>query len=44
MQLRGSHLVSFAILAAIGGWMFTGNLILGGQGDGSAEPIAEREA
>lgn len=44
MQLRGSHLVSFAILAAIGGWMFTGNLILGGQGDGSSEPIADREA
>ena len=44
MQLRGSHLVSLAILAGIGGWMFTGQLIQGGQADPNAETIAEREA
>lgn len=44
MKLRGSHLVSLAILAGIGGWMFTGELIEGGQADPNAETIAEREA
>lgn len=44
MKLRGSHLVSFAILAGIGGWMFTGDLILGGQADPNAKTISEREA
>ncbi|MEE9314933.1 MAG: efflux RND transporter periplasmic adaptor subunit [Rhizobiaceae bacterium] len=44
MKLRGSHLVSLAIMAAIGGWMFTGNLIEGGQADPNAETIVEREA
>ena len=44
MKLRGSHLVSLAILAGIGGWMFTGELIEGGQADPNAETIAERQA
>jgi multidrug efflux system membrane fusion protein len=44
MKLRGSHLVSLAILAGIGGWMFTGELIEGGQADPDSETIAEREA
>lgn len=44
MKLRGSHLVALAILAGIGGWMFTGELIEGGKADPNAETIAEREA
>ena len=44
MKLRGSHLVSLAILAGIGGWMFTGKLIEGGQADPNAETISKREA
>lgn len=44
MKLRGSHLVSLAILAGIGGWMFTGELIEGGQADPNAETIADRQA
>ncbi len=44
MKLRGSHLVSIAILAAISGWMYTGDLIIGGQVDPKTETIAEREA
>ncbi len=43
MKLRGSHLVALAILAGIGGWMFTGDIIRGGQIDPDAESIAERE-
>ena len=43
MKLKGSHLVAAAILAAIGGWMFTGDLIVGGQADPNAVTIAERE-
>ncbi|MEP4293330.1 MAG: hypothetical protein ABJ358_15575, partial [Rhizobiaceae bacterium] len=44
MKLRGSHLVSLAILAGIGGWMLTGELIQGGQPNPNAETIAERQA
>ncbi len=44
MKLRGSHLVSFAIMAGIGGWMFTGKLIEGGQVNPNAETIEQREA
>ena len=44
MRIRGSHLVALAILAGIGGWMYTGQLIVGGQVDPKAETIAEREA
>lgn len=44
MKLRGSHLVSLAILAGIGGWMITGELIKGGQADPDVETITEREA
>lgn len=44
MKLRGSHLVSLAILAGIGGWMVTGKLIQGGQADPNAQTIVEREA
>ena len=43
MKLRGSHLVSLAILAAIAGWMYTGDLIIGGQVDPNTKTIAERE-
>ncbi len=45
-KLRGSHIVAVAILAALGGWMYTGKLIIGGQAgtDGAAIPIAQREA
>jgi len=44
MKIRGSHLVALAILAGIGGWMYTGKLIIGGQVDPSKPTIAEREA
>ena len=44
MKLRGSHLVALLIMGAIGGWMFTGELIVGGQVDPNAPTIAEREA
>lgn len=44
MKLRGSHLVSLAIMAGIGGWMYTGKIIEGGQANPNAETIAEREA
>ncbi len=44
MKLRGSHLVAFAILAGIGGWMATGTVIVGGQESPDAITIAEREA
>ena len=43
MKLRGSHLVALAILAAIAGWMYTGDLIIGGQVDPDTKTIAERE-
>ncbi|MEL6751943.1 MAG: efflux RND transporter periplasmic adaptor subunit, partial [Pseudomonadota bacterium] len=43
MKIRGSHLIALAIMGAIGGWMFTGDLILGGQANPNAESIAERE-
>jgi multidrug efflux system membrane fusion protein len=45
-KLKGSHIIAATILAALGGWMYTGELIKGGQ-SGSAQkskPIAEREA
>jgi multidrug efflux system membrane fusion protein len=45
-KLRGSHIVAAAILAALGGWMYTGKLIIGGQSDSAqqSKPIADREA
>ena len=43
-KLRGSHIVAAAILAALGGWMYTGELIKGGQSDSKSVPIAAREA
>ncbi|MGI9356684.1 MAG: efflux RND transporter periplasmic adaptor subunit [Rhizobiaceae bacterium] len=43
MALRGSHLVALAILAGIGGWMLTGQIIEGGQADSSTQNIAERQ-
>ena len=45
-KLRGSHLIAAAITAAIGGWMVTGELIIGGKAGsaGAAKPIVEREA
>ena len=44
MRINGPVLVSLAILAGIGGWMFTGKLIQGGIDNPNAETIAEREA
>ena len=44
MRVSGSKLVALAILGAIGGWMLTGDLIIGGQPDPSQKTIAEREA
>lgn len=44
MKIRGSHLMALAILAGIGGWMYTGKMIIGGQVDPSKPTIAEREA
>ncbi len=44
MKLRGSHLVSLAILAGIGGWMATGKLITGGRSDSNPQTIAQKEA
>ncbi|MEM9732713.1 MAG: efflux RND transporter periplasmic adaptor subunit, partial [Pseudomonadota bacterium] len=44
MKINGSHLVALAILAGIGGWIFTGTLIQGGQVNPDAKTIAEREA
>lgn len=43
-KLRGSHLIALAIAGAIGGWMYNGNLIMGGQSDAVSPPIAKREA
>ena len=45
-KIRGSHLVAAAILAGLGGWMYTGELIIGGQSGNAlaSKPIAEREA
>ncbi len=45
-KLKGSHIVAAAIFAALGGWMYTGELIRGGQSDSAqkSKPIAEREA
>ncbi len=39
-------MIALAICAAIGGWMYTGKLIVGGQAGGAdaALPVAEREA
>ncbi len=45
-KLKGSHLIAAAICAGIGGWMYAGEVIEGGQ-SGSADkavPIVEREA
>lgn len=44
MKVQGSQLIALAILGAIGGWMLTGDLIVGGQADPNAQTIAEREA
>ncbi len=44
-KIKGSHIVALAIAAGIGGWMYTGEIVIGGQSDGNhALPIAEREA
>lgn len=43
MALRGSHLVALAILAGIGGWMLTGELIVGGQADPDQKSIVEKQ-
>lgn len=45
-RIKGSHIIALAILAAIGGWMYTGEIIVGGQSDTAqqAPPIAQREA
>ncbi|MEM8749551.1 MAG: efflux RND transporter periplasmic adaptor subunit [Pseudomonadota bacterium] len=43
MRLQGSHLVAIGILAAIGGWMLTGNVVVGGRADPDAQTIEQRE-
>ncbi|MEO0545383.1 MAG: efflux RND transporter periplasmic adaptor subunit [Pseudomonadota bacterium] len=43
MKVRASQLIALGILAAIGGWMFTGDLVIGGQVDPNAKTIAQRE-
>lgn len=44
-KFRGSHFIALAITAALGGWMYTGEIIIGGQsGNGTSETIAQREA
>lgn len=44
MKIRGSHLVALGILAGLAGWMYTGEIIHGGQEDPTKPTIAEREA
>ncbi|MFD0915719.1 efflux RND transporter periplasmic adaptor subunit [Pseudahrensia aquimaris] len=44
MKIRGSHLVALAIAAGFVGWMYTGEVIVGGQADASQPTIVEREA
>lgn len=45
-RINGSHIIALAICAGIGGWMYTGDVIVGGQSqtNNAAPPIAEREA
>lgn len=45
-RVRASHLVALAITAGIAGWMYTGEIIVGGQSadNSDKQPIAEREA
>ena len=45
-RIKGSHFFALAIAAGLAGWMYTGEIIRGGQGAGGerAVPIAEREA
>lgn len=44
-KIKGSHLVAIVLAAGIGGWMYTGNVVIGGQSsDSGSKPIAEREA
>ncbi|MEL6948063.1 MAG: efflux RND transporter periplasmic adaptor subunit [Pseudomonadota bacterium] len=43
MKIRGSQLIALGILAGIGGWMFTGDLVVGGQGNSQTPTIAQRE-
>ncbi|MCF6320348.1 MAG: efflux RND transporter periplasmic adaptor subunit [Rhizobiaceae bacterium] len=44
-KIKGSHVVAVVIAAAIGGWMYTGNIVVGGQSSGEgAVSISEREA
>ncbi|MEM7301623.1 MAG: efflux RND transporter periplasmic adaptor subunit [Pseudomonadota bacterium] len=43
MRLNASLIIAIMIAAGIGGWMYTGDLIIGGQADPNAVPIVERE-
>ena len=44
-NMKGSHIVAIIITTAISGWMYTGNIVVGGQTpDEGSEPIAVREA
>ncbi len=43
-KLRGSHLIALLIAAGVGGWMLQGDVVIGGQSENKAPPIAEREA
>lgn len=40
MRIKGSYLWAAAMVAAIGGWLATGELIVGGQGDGDGDAQA----
>lgn len=45
-RIKASHVIAAAIVAAVAGWMYTGEVVIGGQSaDGEGvKPIAEREA
>jgi multidrug efflux system membrane fusion protein len=43
-RIKGSHIVALAIAAGITGWMYTGNVVMGGKASGDGVTIVEREA
>ena len=43
-KIKGSHLFAFAIAASIGAWMYTGDIVVGGESKGEdTNTIVERE-
>ncbi len=46
LRIKASHVIAAVIVAAVAGWMYTGEVVIGGQSaDGEGvKPIAEREA